>query len=158
MCERKARPGFGWGGPFVVSGRYAHDMNRTPALALLALAGALTITGCSPATTSAPQPSETAQEAAPTARDIVTIDDGIAWARGLDESASATELNTGIIKVGELVPDQDIWFDTSNSIGVDLIQLNAAVLASPDDAGSKVDDLNDIIDDLEAAIAKGNNP
>lgn len=133
-------------------------MNRTPALALLALAGALTFTGCAPATISAPTPSETAPEAALTADQIVTIDDGIAWARGLDESASSTELSAGIRKLGELVPDQDIWFETSNTIGADLISLNAEVLANPDEAGSKGDDLQEIIDDLEAAIAKGDNP
>lgn len=133
-------------------------MNRTPALALLALAGALTFTGCPPATTSAPKPSETAREAVPAARDIVTIDDGIDWARGLDETVDADELGTGIRAIGDLVPEQDIWFDDSNSIGIDLIGLNTDVLANPDDAGSKVDDLNDIIDNLEAAIAKGNNP
>lgn len=133
-------------------------MKRTPTLALLALAGALTLTGCSPVAVSAPTPSETAQAVALTADQIVTIDDGIAWARGLDESVPATELGAGIRKIGELVPDQDIWFQRSNTLGTDLISLNAEVLANPDDAGSKVDDLQQIIDDLEAAIAKGDNP
>lgn len=133
-------------------------MNRTPTLALLALAGALALTGCTPTASNSPRPSETSQEAAPTADEIVSMADGIAWARGLDESASATELSAGIRKIGDLVPEQDIWFETSNTIGTELVSLNADVLASPDDAGSKVDDLNDIIDDLTAALDKGNTP
>ncbi|WP_217183997.1 hypothetical protein [Streptomyces sp. AC495_CC817] len=92
------------------------------------------------------------------ATDIRTIDDGITWARGLDATATAAEIDAGIVKIGTLVPDLDIWFDTGNKIGVDLIQLNADVMANQDDAGSKVDELNDIIDDLEAAIDKGNTP
>lgn len=92
------------------------------------------------------------------ASDIATIDDGIEWARGLDDSTTSTELSTGIQAIGHLVPEQDIWFDDSNDIGGDLISLNADVLANPDDAGSMVDDLNDIIDDLEAFISKGNRP
>lgn len=133
-------------------------MNRTPALALVALTGALALTGCTPSASNSPRPSEASQEAAPTAEEIVSLADGIAWARGLDESASATELSAGIRKIGDLVPEQDIWFETSNTIGTELVSLNADVLASPDDAGSKVDDLNDIIDDITAALDKGNTP
>lgn len=133
-------------------------MNRTPALAFLALAGALVFTGCTPTASNSPSPSGAALENALTADQIVSLDDGIAWARGLDESASAIELSAGIRKIGDLVPEQDIWFDTSNRIGAELVSLNADVLASPDDAGSKVDDLNDIIDDLNAALDKGNTP
>lgn len=133
-------------------------MNRIPTLALLALAGALTLTGCSPASVGAPMPSETAQAAVLTADQIATIEDGIAWARSLDESTSASELSAGIRKIGDMVPEQDLWFEDNNEIGGDLIALNAEVLASPDNAGSKVNELNRIIDDLEAAIAKGDNP
>lgn len=133
-------------------------MNRTPALALVALTGALVFTGCTPSESNSPRPSEASQEATPTAEEIVSLADGIAWARGLDESASATELSAGIRKIGDLVPEQDIWFETSNTIGTELVSLNADVLASPDEAGSKVDDLNDIIDDLTAALDKGNTP
>lgn len=133
-------------------------MNRTPALALLALAGALTLTGCSPASVSAPTPSETAQETTLTSDQIETIDDGIAWARGLDDSVTSTELSKGIVTIGTMVPEQDLWFEDNNQIGGDLIALNAEVLANPGEAGSKVDDLNEIVDDLEAAIAKGDNP
>lgn len=134
-------------------------MNRTPALAALALAGALIFTGCTPAPqTGNPTPSEATQQPAMTAADITTIDDGVEWARGLDTSVTATELSKGIIRIGEFVPDLDIWFQTSNELSQNLISLNADVLAKQDDAGSKVDDLNDIIDDLEAAISKGNKP
>lgn len=134
-------------------------MNRSPAVALLILTGALAFSGCSPATTGELSTSEASPAAAaPTADQIKTIDDGIAWARALDESVPATELSNGIQKVGELVPEQDIWFEANNTIGADLISLNVEVLADPDEAGSKVDDLQDIIDDLEIAIDKGNAP
>lgn len=134
-------------------------MNRTPALAALALAGALIFTGCTPTPqTGDPTPSEAVQQPAMTAADITTIDQGIEWARGLDGSVTATELSKGIIRIGEFVPDLDIWFQTSNELSQNLISLNADVLANQDDAGSKVDDLNDIMDDLEAAISKGNKP
>lgn len=133
-------------------------MNRTPAAALLILTGALAFSGCSPAATGESSTSEASPAAEPTADQIKTIDDGIAWARALDESVPATELSNGIQKLGELVPEQDIWFEANNTIGADLISLNAEVLADPDEAGSKVDDLQDIIDDLEIAIDKGNAP
>lgn len=74
------------------------------------------------------------QEVAITAADIVTIDDGIEWARALNGSADAGE------------------------IGGALITLNADVLNDPDNAGTKVDDLNAVIDDLEASIEKGPTP
>ncbi|WP_313366396.1 hypothetical protein [Microbacterium sp.] len=133
-------------------------MNRTPAVALLILTGALAFSGCSPATTGESSTSEASPAAVPAADQIKTIDDGIAWAQALDESVPATELSNGIQKIGELVPEQDIWFEANNTIGADLISLNAEVLADPDEASSKVDDLQDIIDDLEIAIDKGNAP
>lgn len=121
---------------------------------------ALILTGCN-----APAPDPTATnvetqqaEVALTASDIVTIDDGIEWARELDDTATADELSDGINRIGELVPDLDIWFADNNEIGGALITLNADVLGDPDNAGTKVDDLNAIIDDLEASIEKGPTP
>ncbi|VXC31295.1 V-type ATP synthase subunit I [Microbacterium sp. 8M] len=133
-------------------------MNRTRPVATLALVAALILAGCattSPAAT--PTPSVTGVHKI-AASDIKTIDDGIAWARGLDKSVSATELSRGINAIGDLVPKLDIWFATNNKIGQALIKLNLEVLDNPSNAGSKVDDLNDIVDDIEAAIAKGDAP
>jgi ABC-type transport system substrate-binding protein len=126
----------------------------------LALAAVL-LTGCTvTAAESAPAPAETQQkvEVAITAADISTIDDGIIWARGLDNSVGADELSAGINAIGDLVPDLDIWFADNNEIGGALISLNADVLSDPDNAGTKVDDLNAIVDDLEASIEKGPTP
>ena len=114
----------------------------------------LLLTGCAAAPAPAPVPEPVAIEAS----DIQTMDDGIAWARGLTSDVSAEELSAGINAVGDLVPEQDIWFQDNNEIGGALITLNSDVLADPDNAGSKVDDLNDIIDDLEASIEKGPTP
>lgn len=133
-------------------------MFRARVLAPLAVVGALLIAGCAPTLPAAiPTPSATA-ESTITATDIKTIDDGIAWARGLDKTVSATELSHGINTISDLIPDLDIWFATNNKIQQGLTKLNTQVLADPSNAGSKVDDLNDIVDDLEAAIAKGDQP
>ncbi len=88
----------------------------------------------------------------------MTIEDGVTWARNLDPSASAAEISAGIDKLGDLVPKLDIWFARSNEIGGALIQLNSLVLADPTNAGSKLGALNVIVDDIEEAIAHGNQP
>ncbi|MCT1395687.1 hypothetical protein M4D51_08100 [Microbacterium sp. p3-SID338] len=122
---------------------------------------AVLLTGCASSNEAASGPTptlSTSSEAKVEAADIVTIDDGIIWARGLSDSTSADELSLGITTIGELVPQQDLWFEDSNEIGRNLIALNAEVQAAPEDAGTKVDDLNAIIDDLETAIEKGNTP
>ena len=121
---------------------------------------AMLLAGCTPSTTaeSSPTSSSTATAPAPAADGIRDIDDGIAWARNLDSSVSAQELSTGINKIGDLVPDLDIWFARNNEIGASLIQLNALVLADPTNAASKLGALNVIVDDIEEAIAHGNNP
>ena len=132
-------------------------MKIRPGLAPLALA-VLLLTGCT--ATTPPDAAPAQAEAQPVeialpASDIVTIDDGIEWARGLDDSVNADELSEGINAIGDLVPDLDIWFADNNEIGGALIGLNADVLNDPDNAGTQVDDLNAIIDDLGAAIEKG---
>lgn len=121
---------------------------------------AATILALSACSSPAAEPSApiSAAPAAPTAADIETMDDGIAWARSLTTSTTATELSAGMGELMDLVPEQDIWFSTSNKIGQELNALNAEVLAGPGDAGTKVDDLNSIVDDIEEAIAHGNNP
>jgi hypothetical protein len=133
-------------------------MNRAPAAAPLALVGALLLAGCAPTPPTATPTASTTAERKIAASEIKTIDDGIAWARGLDKSVSATELSHGINAIGDLVPKLDIWFATNNKIGQALIKLNLEVLDNPSNAGSKVDDLNDIVDEIEKAIAKGDTP
>lgn len=125
--------------------------------AALTIIGMLAFAGCS-AEPQATEPTETTVVVVIGADDIETIDDGIAWARSLDSTATAAELSAGIDRIGDLVPDLDIWFATNNKIGVALIELNTEVLEDPGDAGTKVDDLNAIVDDIEAAIEKGPNP
>ena len=128
----------------------------------LKIAGAalavLLLTGCAPTPpSSSPTPTAT-KEAAMPADSITTIDDGIAWARAIDKTITATELSHGINKIGDLVPTLDIGFRANNKIGQELIKLNAEVLNNPDTAGSKVDDLGDVITELQTAIAKGDVP
>lgn len=127
-------------------------------LAAAALALAFALTGCA-STTPASEPETTiAAESAIDAASIETIDDGIAWARSLDETATANEISEGLNRISGLVPELDIWFEANNEIGRELITLNADVLADPDGAATKVDDLQVIVDDIETAIAEGNAP
>lgn len=135
------------------------NMKTRPVVLAVLLASTVFMAGCSTPAESAPQPSATAtSEARLQAAGIVTLDDGIAWARGLGDWATATELGNGIDKIGALVPEQDIWFATSNQIGRDLITLNLAIQEDPENAATKIDDLNVIVDQIEAAIEKGNVP
>jgi hypothetical protein len=124
--------------------------------AALIMTAALMLSGC--AGGAEPEPAATATVAAITASQIATIDDGIEWAQSLDDTVTATELSEGITAIGDLVPDLDIWFATNNELGRALIVLNGDVLDDPDTAGDKVDDLQSIVDDIEAAIEKGPNP
>lgn len=131
-------------------------------LTAVLVAIAVSVAGCSvvsdmPATPAATHAQESAASALHAAN-IVTIDDGIAWARALSTDVSADELSTGITKIGDLVPDLDIWFQTNNEIGQALIRLNLDVLNDPANAGTKVDDLKAIVDQIEAAIEKGDKP
>lgn len=107
------------------------------------------LSGCSaPATTASPPTSISASN-------IVSIDDGIDWSRSLDADVSADELSAGIVAIGDIVPTLEIYATSNNKIGQALMALNIAVLDDPDNAGSKVDDLNDIVDDIEEAIEIG---
>lgn len=132
-------------------------MKTRPAVVAFLLISLIGLGGCAAPAASEPAPSPTAIQRLQSAG-IVTIDDGIAWARGLGDWATATELSQGIVAIGKLVPDQNLWFEYNNEIGQNLISLNADILNDPDNATTKIDDLNAIIDDLEAAIAKGGKP
>ena len=136
------------------------------ALAVVSIGLALTaLTGCSaPAADSASAPvaeadsaSSPGEPAAITASSIESIDDAIAWARGLDDSVTADELSTGIFRIEDLLTDLHIWFG-NNEVSGALNKLNAEVLARPADAGEKVAELNAVVDALEAAIEKSQNP
>jgi len=83
--------------------------------------------------------------------DIATMDEGIAWARALDDSVTADELSLGIDRITGHLLDEEIDFETSNEIGQALMQLDAAVSSEPDSAGELVDELKAIVDRIEAA-------
>ena len=125
-------------------------------LAVVVLSVAL-LAGCSSAPTDEPTAEPAAVETV-TADDIDSMDSGIAWARGLDDSAGAEELSAGITEIGDYFVDEDVWFQTNNEIGQDLLALKVDVLNDPDDAGAKVDDLNLIVDRIEEAIEHGDQP
>jgi len=122
---------------------------RTAVAALLILL----LAACS--TTAPDQPSPQQSIAA---SDITSTTDAIAWARALDNSATATELSEGIDKLGTYFAAEEVWFQTHNSLGQDLISLNADIVGNPNAAGSKVDDLQLIVDKIEDAIEKGDTP
>ncbi len=117
----------------------------------------LTLSGCAPAAPPTDPPASS-PGAELTAATITTIDDGIAWARSIDPSVTADELQAGIAKIAVLVPDLDIWFEDSNRIGQALIRLTSDVLDHPEHAGTKIPDLQQIASDIEVAVAKGNTP
>ena len=107
----------------------------------------VTLFGCA-----TPSPEPTNATEVDRAESIDTIDDGIAWARSLDDDTTAEELSVGISRIGDLVIASDIPSDESTEISSALLELNTEVLADPDDADDHVEDLNEIVDDLEAAI------
>jgi uncharacterized lipoprotein YajG len=124
--------------------------------AIIITASILLLAGCS--APSEPPAEPTATAVTIEAASITTIDDGIGWARSLDQTVRAAELAEGVQKIGDLVPQESIWFSTKNKIGGELISLNAEIQADPGSASVNVDDLNAIVDDIEAAIAHGNKP
>jgi len=89
---------------------------------------------------------------------IESIDEGIAWARALDDTVAADELALGIDAITDHLLDQEIAFETSNEIGQALMALNDDVRSAPDTAGTRVVDLNAIVDRLETAIETGATP
>jgi hypothetical protein len=107
----------------------------------------VTLFGC---TTPSPEPTNATD--VDRAESITTIDDGIAWARGLDDDTTAEELTVGISRIGDLVIASDMPAEEGNAISSALLELNTEVLADPDDVDDHVEDLNEIVDDLEAAI------
>ncbi|MCU1419846.1 MAG: hypothetical protein JWR57_1015 [Mycetocola sp.] len=92
------------------------------------------------------------------ANEIGTMQEGFVWARSLDSTVDAGELSAGIGAIGDLVPNEEIWFATNNEIGQALVRLRNEVLERPEKAGTKVDDLNAIADDIEEAIEWGVRP
>jgi uncharacterized caspase-like protein len=58
----------------------------------------------------------------------------------------------GISRIGDLVIASDMPAEEGEAITSALLELKTEVLADPDDADDHVEDLNEIVDDLEAAI------
>ena len=88
---------------------------------------------------------------------IESMQEGIAWARALDDTAPADELSLGIERITDHLLDEEIEFETSNEIGQSLMALQDAVESAPDTAGAKVPELAAIADRIESAIAAGAN-
>jgi len=104
----------------------------------------------STSTTEATQPGERIDP-----KSIESMEEGIAWARALDDTAAADELSLGIERITDHLLDEEIEFETSNEIGQSLMALQGAVESAPDTAGAKVPELAAIADRIESAIAAG---
>jgi hypothetical protein len=124
-------------------------------LAIAALSITL-LAGCASAGDYRPMPTSSVERFA--AVDIDSMDSAIDWARGLDSSASADEISIGISQIGDYFLNEEVWFATNNEIGGALLSLNAKVQSGQGTTGSKVDELNVIVDDIEKAIEHGDRP
>jgi len=89
---------------------------------------------------------------------IESMQEGIAWARALDDTAAADELSLGIERITDHLLDEEIEFETSNELGQSLMALRDAVESAPETAGAKVPELVAIADRIETAIAAGATP
>jgi hypothetical protein len=113
----------------------------------LMLALAVAFSGCA-----TPSPEPTGAAEVDRAANITTIDEGIAWARSLDDDTTADELSVGIGRIGDLVIGLDISSEDSNEISSALLTLGTDVDSDPEDVDDHVEDLKEIVDDIEAAI------
>ncbi|MET0830340.1 MAG: hypothetical protein ABWY26_12510, partial [Microbacterium sp.] len=84
----------------------------------LLIALTVTLFGCA---TPSPEPTSAAE--VDRAAGIATIDEGIAWARGLDDDTTAEELSAGISRIGDLVISSDIASEEGNAISSALLEL-----------------------------------
>lgn len=115
----------------------------------LVLALIVAVSGCA---TPSPEPTGAAEVDA--AANITTIDEGIAWARTLDDDTTADELSVGIGRIGDLVIGSNISSEEINEINSALLTLGTEVDSDPEDVDDHVEDLREIVDDIEAAIEK----
>jgi hypothetical protein len=123
----------------------------TRAVTILALL--LLLAGCSATVPlSAPAP------VAVSASAIETLDDANAWADSLTGTASTEEMSEGLGRIGELVPSDEIWFETSNELGQDIISLNSDLFKNPDATAEHIASIQAILDRIDAAIAHGDKP
>jgi hypothetical protein len=128
---------------------------------LIAVAAVTMLAGCSgapdPTTAESTAPASTSEASAPEQpidpEGIESMDEGIAWARALDDSVTAEQLSSGIDRITGHLLDEEIDFETSNEIGQALMALDGEISSAPDTAGSRVADLEVIVDRIEAATA-----
>ena len=133
---------------------------------LIVAATVALLAGCTgttqPPAADAPAGSSESEAATPEERidpeTIESMDEGIAWARALDDSVDAEEFALGIDAITDHLLDQEIAFETSNEIGQALMALGDEVRSAPETAGARVVDLKAVVDRLEAAIATGATP
>jgi hypothetical protein len=89
---------------------------------------------------------------------IESMEEGILWARTLDDTAAADELSVGVDRIIDHLLDEEIEFETSNEIGQALIALQTEVESAPESAGTRVADLKAIADRIESATGAGATP
>lgn len=116
----------------------------------LVLALTVSLSGCA-----TPSPAPTGVSEVDRAASLTTIDEGVAWARSLDDDTSAQELSEGIARIGDLVIALDISAQERNEVSSALLTLNTEVDSDPNDVDDHVEDLKEIVEDIEAAIENG---
>jgi hypothetical protein len=126
------------------------------------LAVVLMLAGCSDASPSqTPQSASRSPSPSPapiTSGQILTIEDGLKWASSLTDTTSALELRTGAQKIDDLVPRDKIWFQTGNTIGQDIVELNLSTFNDSSHSAVNVAEMKRIAIEIQKAIDHGNRP
>jgi hypothetical protein len=130
---------------------YDHAMTNKQVVGTgLVLALTVALSGCA---TPSPEPTGAGEEV-DRAASITSIDEGIAWARSLDDDTTADELSVGIGRIGDLVIGLNMSSEESSEISSALLTLSTEVDSDPEDVDDHVEDLKEIVDDIEAGIER----